>query len=738
MRAHPIPDFASFSMSFTLKSILSASTAVSIVLFGSMGANSAQPAPAPARSAAEPAALKHLPAGPDELVFHGEAARRSFPVYIARGDVDRVRTFRLALKNTVALLPERSSLKLSINGQVVATVAPRSPNGISSTDIAIPAGLLVPGVNRVEMAAMMTHRVDCSIPATYELWTQVDSNGTGFVLPSAEVASVRALADLVGLPPAVDGTMPITLRLSGREDAAAIARAGRFIDALVRRAGLSRPVVQASTGSGRGAGFDVLLAADMHGDTLRNLQVLGREDGLTLARDSRTDRLVVIVSALDGTDLDGTIAELAAAPAPAAGSAALLDGETRRSFADLGFATEDFAGRHYVSALDVSLPGDFYPANYDKARLLIDGSYASDLDPNSQLVFRVNGTLVSTLQLGADRGGQLAHEQIELPLRFFHPGRNEIGIEGVSTTAADRQCNTTVAPNGPRLTIAGSSEMEFPRFARLGTLPQIPAEIAQGQGTGKPVELYLPDASPVAIGSGLTVLANLAASRGSADPVAVHLGAPGPADAPGIVVAPLANLPSDLSDDVHLRMHAEDQHSVVPAQAGLMQKGRVLLASAQGLLKRQGFFFGGGGATEVVPFSSRSLLVTALEPRAPNASVAGVDLPRFTSDPAQWLVFTAADSDTLTSGLTRLVSDGHWQDLQGQAVSLDLDRDSLTIAQPSRVAYVIPRSVHLSDIRPILGGIISSHIELSLALLMLLMSLLGVSTHALIRRAGPK
>ncbi len=77
------------------------------------------------------------------------------------------------------------------------------------------------------------------------------------------------------------------------------------------------------------------------------------------------------------------------------------------------------------------------------------------------------------------------------------------------------------------------------------------------------------------------------------------------------------------------------------------------------------------------------------------------------------------------NGLTRLVSDGQWRELNGETVSLDLDGGRISSAQPSQVLYVVPSHVVLSDIRPILGGIISNHIALSLSALMLLMTLLG-------------
>ena len=201
------------------------------------------------------------------------------------------------------------------------------------------------------------------------------------------------------------------------------------------------------------------------------------------------------------------------------------------------------------------LPSDFYPANYDKARLLIDGAYAANLNPDSSLVFRVNGTLVSTLHLGPDRGGMLTHEMVELPLRFFHPGHNEIGIEGNTATSGDRQCNTIAMTDDVRLSLAGSSELQFPRFAHLGTMPQIPGAIAELQRAGPEshVDVYLPDANPISVGSGLTVLANMSVGRDTVPSPLMHLGRPSAQDTPGIVVAPLAALPAALSGPIEAK-----------------------------------------------------------------------------------------------------------------------------------------------------------------------------------------
>ncbi len=758
-----------------LKSSAAAASLMILAATGSAGA--AAPSPTLFGGTAQPSVLKHLPAGHDEMVFRGETDQRSWSVYLGRAEVDHAKSFQLAVKNTVLLLPERSFVRLSINGHVLATVPARAPNITSLVPVAIPPGVLVPGFNKVDVSVSMTHRVDCSTGATYELWTALDPAQTGFMVPTSSAGTIRGIGELAGEPLAEDGTTHIHLKTGDAEDAASIARAGRFIDALVSRGGLTRPVVETGPNSGQGPGMDVVLTTGPRETATKGLNVLGVEDGVTFARDPGTSRLVLILSSANTSDLDHDVEVFAGKASgvvvPTRAGEAIVDGETQKSFTALGFKPEGFAGRHYTSSLDIVLPSDFYPANYDKARLLIDGAYAANLNPDSSLVFRVNGTLVSTLHLGPDRGGTLTHEMVELPLRFFHPGHNEIGIEGNTATSSDRQCNTIAMTDDARLTLFGSSELQFPRFAHLGTIPQIPGAIAELQRADPEsrVDVYLPDTDPTSIGSGLTVLANMSVGRDTVPAPLVHLGRPSAQDAPGIVVAPLAALPAMLSGPVEAKTGlavtdpgAETGVTATPSGAApagdtvvalphvgalatqpddmpgrAAVQAQTVLADAQRFAKTMGFFFGGTGQDgHAVSAKVPSLVVSAVSPQPENQRLAGLEVPRFTPDKAQWLVVTAPNAGVLRNGLTRLVSDGQWKDLNGETVSLDIDGGRIASAQPSQVLYVVPSHVVLSDIRPILGGIISNHIALSLSALMLLMTLLGVSTHTLVRRMGSK
>jgi cellulose synthase operon protein B len=762
-------------MRVSVRSVLRSAAAASVlsVVVGSLGAPIALAAQVrdAAVAPAETPALKRLPAGRDELVFRGENASRSWSVYLSPTEAARGANFQLAILNAVVVLPERSTLKLTINGRLLTTLPVRSPDRVTALSVKIPAGVLTPGVNRVQMSVALTHRVDCSVKATYELWALLDPAKTGIVMDSAAAYSIRSLDEIAAEPLAEDGTTRIHLRSPDNLDANAIDRAGRFIDALVRRAGLFRPVVDVGPEPGRGVGFDVVLTegASQEG-SIKDLRVLGREGDVTLGRDPTSGRLVVVLSAANDADLDARISELdkAESKASAAQTSArgvAIDAGARRTFAELGFATESFAGRHYVSSVDVTLPADFFPASYDRSRLVIDGGHSSTLDQNSELIFRVNGAVVSSLWLTPGKAEQFTRKVVELPLRSFHPGHNELAIEGFTASPLDQQCDVVASLRDPRLTIAKTSELEFPQFAHLGTLPQLPSALSSSaaRGQGGRLHLYLPDLARGTVGTALSLLANMASTMGRIEAPLTQVGPAAPGDVPGIVIAPLDQLSESLATPLRKiaapAAPADEQVNGVaggdstassgaadaPDQALVVSesKPRLSLAAAietgEDLLKNRGFFFSGASReTKMLQLGAATMLIGAVNPEVAAQTIGGVEIPQVTRDPSQWLVVTAQRAETYEAGFERLVANGQWTSLAGQAISLDLDTNQLRSVQPSRVAYVAPTRFVLSDIRPVLGGIVSDNILISLGALMLLLSILGLSTHALIRRMGAR
>jgi hypothetical protein len=710
-------------------------------------------------SARAAAALKRLPAGPGELVFRGENASRRWSVFLSPAEAARTQSFQLAMLNAVVVLPERSSLKLIVNGRVLSTQPVRSAGTLNTVLVRIPPGVLTPGANDVQMRVALAHRVDCSVKATYELWALLDPAKTGFVLdgPSAAYA-IHSLDDLAAEPAGEDGATHIHVRLPVDADPVAIGRAGRLVNAVVRRAGLLRPVVDVGPEEGQGAGLDLVPAAAAAGDILvKDLRVLDRENGVTVARDPATNRLVVVLSGADDAETDEQIANLEAAvpkarpPSGGVDDFAIKSGG-RVTFAELGLATDNFEGRRYLSSASVTLPTDFFSAGNDRARLLLDGVRSGGLDPDSQLVFRVNGAIASSMRLASGVVQEFNHKIVELPLRFFHPGPNEIAIEGVLPSPADRQCDVASSSRESRLSIAGTSELQFPQFAHLRTLPQLASTLTDDvRDRDGQVNLYLPDASPGAIGAALSVLANMAPQIGSIKALVVHLEPPERDDVPGVVIAPFDQLPEFLAASLRGTMSPSDasRNDAVnvagaappPASPDAFKRNldwNSALETVRAQLGIHGFFYGGDRGADALSLSPNGLLVGAVDPTIATPILGGLAIPQIVVNPRQWLVVTARSAESYPSAVDRMIANGKWGALAGEAVSFDPDTDQLRSVQPMQVSYVLPDRFVVADVRPILGGLFSDNILLSLGVLMLLMSLLGLSTHALIRRMGAR
>lgn len=690
--------------------------------------------------------LKRMPADRDGLTFRGESASRSFAVFMTRQEADKIGEFRLTLVNAISVLPERSSLRLSINGRQLTTVPIHSAGRASPVSIRIPPGVVVPGFNSVSIAATLAHRVDCSVKATYELWTSIDPAETGFVLPAAAAFSGRSVADVGDEPLAPDGTTHIHVRLPDHADAEAVERASRLVARLVADARILRPLVDVGPDAGTGPGLDVVSRpAGAEAGTPETGRVLLRGADVTLLRDPASRRLTV---AGQSDDL------AAAAPSEPAGdptalgilrrsSGQWIEGAQRITFEDLGFPDESFPGRHYLRDIRLRLPADFYPGSYDKARILLDGGYAGELDAQSALVFRVNGALVSTLKLRSASPGRLQHELVELPLQFFHPGSNDIAIEGTLTAPADVACNPAVGPEAARLMIGGSSEIEFPYLAHLATMPQIAGALsARSSDAEGRHDVYLLNDGADSIGNALTVAANLAANGDDVRALRLHLAPPGAGDRPGLVLGPTGELPVQLRRAVDRLTQLRQSSPVGDGESGPPRASAPTWRDRFDTLFRQrGFFFAAApDSVRRLAIDDRSLLVASVRPNEDDLNIAGVDLPRFTEDGRQWLVFTARTTGAMTAGLERLVADGMWPRLNGEAASFGIDDGKFTSLDAAKLTYVLPRTVRVADLRPIMGGLMSSNIALTASATILLLALLGLTMHGLLRmdRRRPK
>jgi hypothetical protein len=218
-----------------------------------------------------------------------------------------------------------------------------------------------------------------------------------------------------------------------------------------------------------------------------------------------------------------------------------------------------------------------------------------------------------------------------------------------------------------------------------------------------------------------------------------------------VVIAPFDQLPEFLAGSLRAILSpadaatdAADKAADAPPRPaasdapGLALDWNAGVEAVRAQLRNHGFFYGVDKGPSALPLSQNGLLIGAVNPTTASTIVGGFQLPQVVASPRQWLVVTARRAEAYPAAIERMIANGKWSDLAGQAVSFDPDTDQLRSAQPARVAYVLPDRFALSDVRPILGGVFTDNLYLSLGALLALMSLLGLSTHALIRRMGAR
>ena len=106
-------------------------------------------------------------------------------------------------------MPEASRLRVVINDETVVNIPISSPQGIQRTVIPVRSGLLRGGQNIIRLEAVQRHRTDCTIAATYELWTDVDAASTKLVFAAGATKTLRSLEDLPAVGVDVKGVTTI-------------------------------------------------------------------------------------------------------------------------------------------------------------------------------------------------------------------------------------------------------------------------------------------------------------------------------------------------------------------------------------------------------------------------------------------------------------------------------------------------------------------------------------------------
>jgi cellulose synthase operon protein B len=521
---------------------------------------SPSPAPvaAPRQQAPRPAIagamLRHLTNNIQGYRLAGEIGASEWPIYVTEAQASRRLQFRVGYLAAVSVMPEASALTLTINDQTIGDTPIRAVQEVETIVFDIPPGVMRPGFNSVRLSTSQRHRVDCSLEATYELWTQIDPTETGLVLPEDD-AGVASLSDLGALPPDEQGALPIRAVLGANARAFEIERMLRAAQAISLAGHFEQPVVDAGPAAGGryGANLFVGAVAELAGKVdLSRAGPIDEPRAFVLpAAPGR--RASIVVTGATSAQVDEAIRRLLVSPAlqgspqglraAAAFPGYRLDGGRKVKLRDLGVASEEFTGHLYRAAFNIVMPPDFYAADYGNALLRLAGGYAAGLDSNAQIVVKVDGRTAVSLNLLKASGEVFRDNPLPLPLGFLKPGLNRIEIEAHVPTSQDADCDPLASLRAAkRFLFLDETEIELPPIARIARMPDLAVTASGGfpyaGSKGRP-KLYMPSLDTDAVGAAATIVAHFAIAAGRPIDFEIVDTPPGEGQGPTLAVAPL-------------------------------------------------------------------------------------------------------------------------------------------------------------------------------------------------------
>jgi hypothetical protein len=718
--------------------------------------------------------LRRLSVDSGETFFPGESSTHEFPFFALPNEVASPATLVLSMQTAISAAPERSTMRVFVNDTDVGTVELRSgdPRRI---ELPIANGIVQPGYNSVSMIVDQKHRVDCSLDATYELWTQIDPEKSGFVFSGAAAQSKGTIADLIAQGRGNDGRASLVAHILPGASTVDIDRTMSVIQTLSILGDFDNPAVTFDP-STSAAGIDVYVGTYGTVRGLLDTDASSTEivDGLQIDAAKSGNRSRLIISARTADELELHIKkfeaqlqerEMTGTPqglrALANRKGQLLQPASQVALRDLGFISKPFSGRLYSETINFSMPSDFYPADYASLGINLSAQYAAGLSKDAVLIVKANGQIVSNIQLGDGRTGVIKNQRLPIPLSKLRPGENTVTFEAQLPMVSDATCDPIASlQEPPRFLIMDETYLDIPAYARVGRYPDLAALVSGADFAGpdkssQPLNVYVPKLDREILDVAGSFIAKMAYSSGHVTDVTVTATQPDRATAGLLAFGTFASIPQALQSEMKLDLNNIAVSSIrltTPATtqaeylankatqgvgeatdlagraAGYVQSSRDLLWSGYEWTRNRlpmqmaGWSFSLAGPSELESKTYR--------PRA------GTDLlvaQRATEAGGVWTVVASPNAEVMTDSMSALSQRATWRRLNGATQAFS-QTGQLMDEQPAlRETLFQTQPATFNNLRLVTAGWFANNtVEYTLAQIAAAL-LLGVSTFAMLK-----
>jgi hypothetical protein len=720
----------------------------------------------------------------ETLRFEGETDARSWTFHLTQDEAASGTTLAMGYKNAVVVMPEGSRLRIAINGESVLDTPIASSADFKRVTSSIRPGLLRPGQNIIRMEALQRHRTDCTIAATYELWTDVDSASTRLIFAEGATKTLRGLDDLPAV--GVDNTGITTIRVVAPKIYRPEMRDRllRLVQTVALRGRYAHPVIQVmESDPGPSPVGTIKVAMGLAGE-LRGL-VPGIPDAamtqpLTMMmQEPGSIGSTLVVAGPTWQDLDTAIGIVRAQGVnPLNADRGVIDtaswhwpevptafGDQSFRFADLGVPTQEFSGRRLKGDLAINLPSDFYATEYGEAILHLDAAYTSAVRPGSHVNVFVNG-MISTQMTITTQGDIVRRHTVRVPLKNFKSGLNRVTIEAALMTDADARCapGETLSETN-RFVLFDTTTLEFPNFGRIGRLPDL-AVLGAGRFSDEdlPTTVVLARPDALNLSAAGTLLARMA--RNAGQPVrAQFANAASAEDESVLFIGAVDQIPPGMLSRVRVTEHLRMMWPSTPvAGKGAPQTAsadftmplseaspdRAATASTDEVrrrwsdtFQRRGIVQQTVGAVQDWLEKTFSLSLSSLRleertdaPYEPPQRASLLMAQSRTEGTGVWTLVTARTDRALADEMARLSNPLLWSQVSGRAIALEPREMKLQIEPINDYRFVQTQPPSLTNLRLVAANWMSANI-LQYALVMLACcTFLGIATALLLSRLG--
>jgi len=436
----------------------------------------------------------------------GERELVSFDLYVA--DPGRTHRLQLVTISSINLLPERSFMRVLVNGVDLGRTQLDNFDSEGSDEIILPPDTLRAGRNAVQIEFRQGHRIFCGPEASFDLWTDIDLARSGVVL-DAGAGGAGPDGFMMGLAAQSAGLAPVEIR--GIDSLGA--------ESATWRRALVRHLNQALVGAPVVFAFTDYWTLQNETPAQARITILPAAQSRVSFHVGGDGARVMVLEVAQGTrpaDLLDQIPQLE--PQAQANLAPLLTPDAENSFSDFGIHTESFSQRYAIRNHPFRLPDDWLILTAEKARIYLDYAYAEELPEGALLLIRVNGQSVRLLPLRGEGGAPIVRFPIDFEARIMQPGTNTLTFEMM--VPGDPEDLPCPAYDQPFLQIGETSSLFVPYSPPMSIPDMDLAFSALTPDSLRKNELSGRAYSDLDI---LTLSAALARSRGDIRPSTLHL-----------------------------------------------------------------------------------------------------------------------------------------------------------------------------------------------------------------------